>query len=161
MRHFQVIVPQGNDVKKKESIFQELLVNLHNTVKNTFISLECLGFEQYTYFFIVLPDNLFETVEGLIYSTFPDCEIVDSKDYVDNFDPEKKGICGAKMNLKFGDVYPFKTHDEFDEDSQSRFFSVISKIASGEQVWVQLIINPQLESAGYHLKRRFALWKNN
>jgi len=45
MRYFQVIVPQGDGVKKKEGTFDQLLVNLHNTVKDVPVSLEILGFE--------------------------------------------------------------------------------------------------------------------
>ncbi len=157
MKYFQVIVPQGDDVKKKESIFQELLMNLHNTVKNASISLECLGFEQYTYFFIAVPTKLFETIEGLLYSSYPDCEIREVLDYSAKYDSSKEAIAGVRMKFRFGDVYPIKTYDEFDEDSQSRLFSVISKIASGEQVWVQIVINPREESAVHHLKRRVNL----
>lgn len=157
MKYFQVIVPQGDDVKKKETIFQELLVNLQNTVKNVPISMEFLGYEQYTYVFFAVPDNLFETMEGLLYSTYPDCEIKVVADYVDSYKTKGLHLAGTRLRLRYSDVYPFKTYDEFDEDSQSRLFSVISKISSGEQVWVQVVINPQNESAAYHLRRRFAL----
>ena len=64
------------------------------------------------------------------------------------------------MKMRFGDVFPFKFHNEFEEDSQSRLFSVISKINSGEQVWCQLVLSPVHETAGYHLKRRISLWWN-
>ena len=161
MKHFQVIVPQGDGDKKKEKIFQELLVNLQNTVKNVPISMEILGYEQYTYFFFAVPDTLFETVEGLLYSAYPECEIKNTSDYVDGYKPEKNGIAGVRLKLRWGDVYPFKTYDEFDEDSQMRLFSVISKIASGEQVWVQIVINPRNESAAYHFKRRINTKWNN
>jgi hypothetical protein len=161
MRYFQVIVPQGDGVKKKEATFDELLVNFHNTVKDEPISLEVLGFEQYTYMFFAVPEKLFETVEGLIYSTYPDCEIKETSDYVDSFDPTKKGFAGVRLKLHFGDVYPFKTFDEFEDDSQNRLFSVISKISSGEQVWVQMVIEAKEETAGYHLRIRLALWWNN
>lgn len=157
MKYFQLVVPQGDDVKKKESIFQELLVNLQNTVKNQHVSMEMLGFEQHTYFFFAVPDNLFETIEGLLYSAYPDCEIKQVDDYVDSFPKSGLQVAGARLGLRFGDIYPFKTYDEFEEDSQSRLFSVISKIATGEQVWIQIIINPQEESSGYHLKRRVGL----
>src|SRR3989338_3001530 len=141
MKYFQVVVPQGDDQKKKESVFQELLANLHNTVKNVPISLECFGYEQYTYFFFAVPDGMFETMEGLIYSTYPDCEIKETSDYVDSYKigNGKDFLVGARMKLKFGDVYPFTTHDGFEEDSQSRLFSVISKIDSGDQVWFQIV----------------------
>ncbi len=159
MKYFQVVVPQGDETKKKEGIFQELLVNLQNTVKNVPISMEFLGYEQYTYVFFAVPDDMFETIEGLLYSTYPDCEIKETSDYVDAYKYEagKMTISGVRMKLKYGDVYPFKTSEEFEEDSQSRLFSMISKINSGEQVWVQIVINPREESAGYHLKRRFLL----
>lgn len=161
MKYFQVIVPQGDGEKKKEKIFQELLVNFQNTVKNVPVSMEILGFEQYSYFFFAVPDSLYETIEGLLYSSYPDCEIKETSDYVDAFKPGEKDISGVRLKLRWGDVYPFKTYDEFDEDSQSRLFSVISKIFSGEQVWVQIVINPQDESAAYHFKRRVLLKWNN
>lgn len=163
MKYFQVVVSQGDGEKKKEKIFQELLVNLQNTVKNQPISLELFGYEQYTYFFLAVPDDLFETIEGLLYSTYPDCEIRETSDYVDNYKPgnNKSFLSGAKLKLRWGDVYPFKNFNEFDEDSQSRLFSVISKINSGDQVWVQIVINPQEESASYHLSRRLSLAVNS
>jgi len=161
MKYFQVVVPQGENKPKQEKKFQELLVNLQNTVKNVPISMEILGYEQYSYFFFAVPDNMFETMEGLLYSAYPDCEIKETSDYVDGFKPEQMAISGCRLKLKWGDVYPFKTYDEFDEDSQMRLFSVISKINSGEQVWVQMVISPQEESAMYHLKRRISLKWNN
>lgn len=159
MKYFHVVVPQGNGEKKQEKIFQELLINLQNTVKNVPVSLEIFGYEQYSYFFFAVPDDLFETVEGLLYSTYPDCELKVTSDYVDNY---KIGngqtfLAGVRLKLRWGDVYPFKYYDEFDEDSQSRLFSVISKISSGEQVWVQVVVNPHDETAGYHLNRRIRL----
>jgi len=160
MKYFQIIVPQGDDVKKKESLFKELLENMHHTIHGQTVSLEMLGFEQYTYFFCACADKLFETIEGLFYSTYPDCEIKETSDYVDAFSFEKMAIAGAEIRLKFGDVYPFKTYDQFEDDSQSRLFSTISKIPSGEQVWIQLVVKPEEETAGYHLRRRI-LYKWN
>ncbi|MBD3331029.1 type IV secretion system DNA-binding domain-containing protein [Candidatus Peregrinibacteria bacterium] len=161
MKYFQVVVPQGDDIKKKESVFQELLMNLHNTVKNVPVSLEMVGFDQYTYFFLAVPDNLFETVEGLLYSSFPECEIKEVKDYVNKFDSTKTHISGCRLKLAFDDIYSIKTFDEFEEDSQSRLFSVISKISTGDQVWAQMVINPKDETASHHLKRRIRLRWNN
>jgi len=105
----------------------------------------------------VVPDDLLETVQGLIYSTFPDCEIHPTKDYTSGFNPDKQAIAGTHLRLKFFDIYPFKTYDQFTEDSQSGLFSVVSKIASGEQVWVQIVMKPVHETAGYHFKRTWAM----
>ncbi len=163
MKYFQVVVPQGDGEKKKEKIFEELLVNLHKAAHHSHLSMEYFGYEQYTYFFFAVPDHLFETVEGLLYATYPDCEIKETSDYVDNYKPGTGKACmaGASMKLKMGDVYPFKVFTHFDEDSQSRLFSVISKINSGEQVWVQFVTEPLAETAGYHFRRKWALKWNN
>lgn len=157
MKYFQFIVPQGDGAKKKEAMFQEMLVNLQNTVKSVPISMEIFGYEQYTYFFFAVPDNIYETIEGLLYSAYPDCEIKLVSDYVDAYDPEKLAISGVRLRLRWGDVYPFKTYEEFEEDSQSRLFSVISKIATGEQIWIQIVLSPRDENSAYHLKRRVGL----
>ncbi|PIZ73388.1 hypothetical protein COY07_02070 [Candidatus Peregrinibacteria bacterium CG_4_10_14_0_2_um_filter_43_11] len=158
LHYLHVVVPQGEAANpKKEALFQQVLVNLQNTVKGKVVSFEFFGYEQYTYCYVVVPDDLLETVEGLIYSTFPDCEIKSTKDYTLGFDPEKQAVAGTTLDFSFFDVYPFKTYDEFTEDSQSGLFSVISKISSGEQVWVQIVTNPKNESAGYHFKRNWAM----
>ncbi len=157
LNYIHIIVPQGtSENPKKEDLFQQVLVNLHNTVKNKTISLEYFGYEQYTYCYMAVPDDLYETVEGLIYSTFPDAEIIPTKDYTSLLNPEEQVVAGAQLQYKFFDIYPFKSFEMFTEDSQSGLFSVISKINSGEQVWVQMVINPKNETAGYHFKRNWA-----
>ena len=78
----------------------------------------------------------------LIYATFPEAEIRETKDYTDLFHAEKHQFAGCELELKERDVYPVKTYEKFEEDSMSRLFSVISKIESGEQVWVQIVVEP-------------------
>lgn len=157
LHYLHVIVPQGEEGNpKKEDLFQQVLVNLQNMVKGKSLSLEFFGFEQYTYCYVVVPDELLETVQGLIYSTFPDCEIKATKDYTEEFNPQHQSIAGAHLSLRFFDIYPFKTYEKFTEDSQSGLFSVISKIESNERVWVQMVIRPKNETAGYHFKRNWA-----
>jgi len=158
LNYLHVVVPQGTEAEpKKEHLFQDLLVNFHNIIKNKTISLEYFGFEQYTYFFVVVPDELLETVEGLLYSSYPDCEIKRTKDYTTTFNPERQKIAGTSLKLRYFDVYGFKAFDQFSEDSQSNLFSVISKIASGEQVWIQIVINPREETAAYHFSRNWSM----
>lgn len=164
LHYLQVTIPQGEEENpKKEELFDQVLVNLQNTVKNKVLSLEFWGHEQYTYCYLVVPDDLLETVEGLIYSTFPDCEIQQTKDYTEFFNPQKQAFAGANLKMKFFDIYPIKSYEKFTEDSQSGLFSVISKIASDEQAWVQIVIRPRNETAAHHFKRtwtmRFARWR--
>lgn len=158
LRFLHIVIPQGSQGSKKlESKFQELLINMRNTFKARRISLEYFGYAQYTYFFIVLEDDLYETVEGLIYSTFPDCEVRETKDYTLSFDANKQGLAGAELSLHHSDIYPIKTFDVFEEDSSSRFFSAVSKIPTGDQVWVQIIAEPQDDTALYLFRRSLAI----
>jgi hypothetical protein len=156
--YLHVIVPQGESANpKKEDLFKQVLVNLQNIVTNKTISLEYFGYEQYTYCYVIVPDDLLETVEGLIYSTFPGCEIRPSEDYTKKYFKNGMAVAGTSLRMKYYSIYPIKTYDEFTEDSQSGLFSVISKVASGEQIWTQVVISPSNESASYHFLRSWAM----
>lgn len=158
LRYLHIVIPQGTEANKKaESKFQELLINMRNTFKARRVALEYYGYGQYTYFFIVIEAGLYETVEGLVYSTFPDAEIKEVQDYTAGFDPSRQAMAGAVMTLHHSDIYPIKTYDLFEEDSMSRLFSVISKIGPADQVWVQIIAEPQDDSASYHFLRRWRI----
>jgi hypothetical protein len=156
LRFMHIIVPQGTEGNKKlESKFQELLINLRNTFTKKRVSLEYHGLGQYTYFYMVIDEQLYETVEGLIYSTFPEAEVRETKDYTLGFDPKNQALAGGTVSLHHSDIYPIKTYDVFEEDSASRIFSVISKIGRDEQVWVQIIAEPQDDSGIYLFRRRW------
>ncbi len=158
LRYIQIVIPQGSEGNRKlESKFYELLSNLRNTFKHKTISLEYFGNNQYTYFFLVLPERLFETVEGLIYSTFPDAELKETQDYTLLYDPKKQALAGATLSLKHSDIYPIKNYEVFEEDSAARLFSVVSKIQSGDQVWVQMICEPWHDSGWYHFSRKLKM----
>ena len=174
--HLHVVIPQGTDENvKMESKFQELLISLRNTVTGERFGFEYYGYEQYTYFYITMNEKFKETIEGLVYSRFPDAEINETKDFTLTFDPSKEHIAGAYLKLNEQDVYPIRTFEQFvsqreegaistsqtREDSMSRLFSVISKIEHGEKVWVQMIIEPQDDTARFHFFRsvRFCLAK--
>jgi len=154
LRFLHIVVPQGTkEHKKLELRFQDLLVSLRNTVTGERFSFEYFGYEQYTYFYAVMEEKYKETIEGLIYSAFPDAEIRETQDYTELMKPEKHHLAGCELLLKEKDVYPIKMYEKFEEDSMSRLFSVISKIESGEQVWVQIIVEPHADNALYHFLR--------
>lgn len=162
--HFlHIVVPQGNESNPKmESKFEQLLTSLRNTVTGQKFSFEYFGYEQYTYFYIAVQSRFKETVEGLVYSQFPDAEIKETKDYTLAL-KEGLQVVGTDLRLCEKDVYPIRTYEQFDEDSMARLFSVISKIQTGENAWVQIIMEPQDDSGSYHFFRsiRFKIdaWK--
>ena len=75
LRYLHIVVPQGTpENPKKEAMFLQFLNNLYKSLKGKAISLEMFGYKQYTYFYIVVPNDVHALVEGLVYSTYPDCE---------------------------------------------------------------------------------------
>ncbi|MBI3618987.1 type IV secretion system DNA-binding domain-containing protein [Candidatus Peregrinibacteria bacterium] len=156
LRYIHIVVPQGTEGNQKlESKFQELLINMRNTFTGRRVSLEFHGYAQYTYLYIVVDEILLETVEGLIYSTFPEAELKETKDYTLAYDPKKQAIAGATVTLHHSDVYPIKTYDLFEEDSASRFFAVNSKIGLNDQTWIQIIAEPEDDTGWFHFKRKW------
>lgn len=158
LRHLHIIVPQGTEGNiKQESKFHELLVNMRNTFTGKRISLEYLGINQYTHFFVTLEERLLETVEGLIYSTFPEAELQETGDYTEGFNPATHTLAGAEIVLDRSDTYPVKTYDLFEEDSASRLFSVMSKIKIGDQAWVQIVAEPRDDTGSFLFLRNWRL----
>lgn len=162
MDFLQVILEQGTpEMPKKEQLFLQFLENLHNTAHHKHLSFELFGYNQYTYFFIGCDPEITKLVEGLIYSTFPNCEIRMNKDYTTFYDPSKQHLVGTRAGFELSDIYPIKTYDEFELDSLSGLFSVISKMGREEQAWVQILINPRHEDWQYHFGRRWKMKLNN
>ncbi|MCX6734191.1 MAG: type IV secretion system DNA-binding domain-containing protein [Candidatus Peregrinibacteria bacterium] len=157
LRFLHIIVPQGSveEGQKWESKFQGLLLNLRNTIVSRRFSFEYYGHAQYAYFYIAVEETLKETIESLIYSTYPDAEIQETEDYTKRFIPDKMAIAGAEIGVHHSDVYPIKTYDDFGEDSMSRLFSVISKISANDQVWIQIITEPLPDTASFFYLRNW------
>ncbi len=162
MDFLQVILEQGTpDSPKKEHVFLQFLENLHNSIHHNHLSLELFGYNQYTYFFITCDSAITKLIEGLIYSTFPNCEIKPVKDYTTFYDPKKQFLVGTRAGFELSDIYPIKTYDEFEGDSLSGLFSVVSKIGRNDQAWVQILMNPRHEDWKYHFGRRWKMKLNN
>jgi len=161
LRYLHIVVPQGEEANpKKEQMFQQFLNNLYRSVKGRNISLEIFGYKQYAYFYIVVPNDLYALIEGLVYSTYPDCEIKESKDYCEFAKNKGLKFAGSKLKLKRSDIYPILNFADFESDSLSGVFSVISKIQQDEQIWIQILTSPKSDSWVYHMARRYRMFTN-
>ncbi|MFT7184121.1 MAG: hypothetical protein ACI9QC_000452 [Oceanicoccus sp.] len=157
MDFLQVVIEQGKpDTPKKERRFLQFLDNLHNTAAGQSLSFEMMGLNQYTYFFIGCDPSISRLVEGLIYATFPDCELRPKKDYTAMVDPKKSYILGASLTLTKPDIYPIETYEAFEVDSLSGVFSVISKLKQSEQAWIQILVQARDDNWSYQLGRRIS-----
>ncbi len=161
LRYLHIIVPQGEEANpKKEQLFQQFLNNLYRSTQNRPIGLEIFGYKQYAYFYMVVPNDLYALVEGLVYSSYPGCEIKESKDYCSFAINKGLKFVGTKIKLKRSDIYPILNFDDFEGDSLSGLFSVISKIQQDEQIWIQILTSPKPDNWTYHMARRFRMFTN-
>ncbi|MDP4007680.1 MAG: type IV secretion system DNA-binding domain-containing protein [Candidatus Peregrinibacteria bacterium] len=161
MEILHVIVSQGTpDNPKLEKLFLSFLDNLHNTSKGKRMAFEMFGYNQYTYFFVAVETEVARLVEGLIYSTFPGAEIKPMDDYTRFYNPEENTLMGTSITLKMSDIYPLKIYNEFEEDSLSGIFSVISKMAHKDQAWIQILVNPRDDNWAYHFERKMKMKYN-
>jgi hypothetical protein len=158
MQFFQVIVQQGSQAQpKREKKFLQFLEDLHKSLQGELFSFEMLGSNQYTSFFYGCQERSSKLIEGLLYASFPGCEIHPSTDPLQG---SASTFLSTQLRLNKSDIYPLKTFSDFEADSLSTFFSVISKLNRNDQVWVQFLIRARKESWNYHLGRRVKMQIN-
>lgn len=161
LEYLHILVPQGTpENPKKETLFVQFLDNLHKTAHGEMVSFEMFGYNQYTYFFVVCDASVTKLIEGLLYSTFPGCEIKKAKDYTQYYKPERQVVMGTTAKLRMSDIYPIQTHEHFENDSLSGVFSVISKLKRTDYAWVQILVHPTDDNWQYHLSRRIRMRLN-
>lgn len=144
-------IPPGQN---EEATFQQLITNLHEGLHGENLGFELVSQHQHVYFYIRMPSHIRELIEGQIYALYPDAEIIESQDYTNSL--KGKGFAAGYLSLKRSDIYPIKTHHEFDSDSLAGVFSVLTKAAGNEQVWIQITLHALHDDWKLNLKRS---WK--
>jgi len=116
-------------------------------------SLEIVSIDGYIQFLIRTPKHYRDLVEAAIYSQYPEAEIAEVHDYMDDinvtFPSDEYNLWGADLVLVKKSYFPIKTYKEFQEELDKEFkdpmaalLEVMSKIGTGEQIWFQIIIVP-------------------
>lgn len=149
-------VPQGDNVLKKEKVFEEFLIALRKALKTRKLSLEIICYRQHIYFYFHIPSDLIELVEGQIYAVWPECEILQVPDYADERVLTQLHIVGTDIKLTRSDIYPIKMYPAFEGDAMATVFSVLTKGEKQDQAWIQMIITPLPDDWILNFKRS---WK--
>ncbi len=117
-------------------------------------SLEIVSIDGYIQYFVRTADYNVDLVKGAFFAQYPDAEIVEVEDYVDNVPqhfPNDEGIdmWGTEFVLAKPEVYPIKTYEFFEHsltgifaDPMAALLELLSRLRPGEQVWLQFIITP-------------------
>lgn len=122
-------------------------------------SFEIVSIEGYIQFLIRTEAELQDMVESAVHAQYPDVEIVEVEDYVENlpdsFPDEKYDMWATDFSPTEKDVYPIRTYEEFEhnaaedepfKDPMSAFLESFSKVKEGEQLWFQIVAEPTPDS---------------
>jgi len=120
-------------------------------------SLEIVGIDGKIHFLIRSPIALEEMIKSIIYSQYPEVEIIDFPDYTQQV-PQKLPnrewrIWGCNYRLNKADSYPIKTYEQFFEkspeakeekrvDPLASLLEGMAMMKKGEQLWIQIVAKP-------------------
>lgn len=142
-------------------------------------SFEIVSIEGHTRFLLRTPAGFLDFVESVIYSQYPDAEISEVSDYVDydsDYINPETNLPVPYRNLKFPNPmynlwgtefvfvksypYPIRTYPEFEHqatqtfiDPMSNVLEILSRMGPGEQLWLQLVIQPRAPGWGEEAKK--------
>lgn len=172
------IIPQQEveaPLKTMEDVFSVLYSPLYDTINwremyfdgayYPWMSWEIVSVEGNLHFYVYLQRAHRTVLESTLYSYFPGLEIYEVPDYVKAVPPdapnEEWDVYGEDFVLGNSDFYPIKTYEKFFEpqgerisaeekriDSISSLLEAMSRLGSGEQVWLQFIIGSLIERSG-------------
>jgi len=117
------------------------------------LSFEMVGRAGSIHFYIYFPSKYKNLIKSAIYSQYPDAEISEVEDYINNFPEilpnETYDLWGAEFNLAKDAPYPIKTYSYFEEtleekrlDPLSAIMEVMSQLKSDEAILIQVLICP-------------------
>jgi hypothetical protein len=146
------------------------------------VSFEIVSIEGHTRYLVYVPTHFRDFVESVIYSQYPDAEINEVSDYVDyesDYVDPKTGqpqsfkqltfpnplykLWGVEFSLAKPYPYPIRTYPEFEHqqtqtflDPMGNLLEILGKIGPGEQIWLQLVIQPRAPDWGEKAKEVLA-----
>lgn len=150
--------------KAVEQIYAHLSgAAIHRTVgdkywqgkKQKFFSLEIISIEGYIQFLIRTEIEFRDLVEAAIYAQYAEAEITEVEDYVTNipkmYPNPDYDVMGLEFKLAAPNAYPIRTYPSFEyniskdvvfSDPMAAILENFSRIAHGENLWMQIIIEP-------------------
>lgn len=123
--------------------------------KQKWFSFEIVSIEGYIQFLVRTEAEYRDLVEAAIYAQYTEAEITEVEDYVDNipnaYPDSEYDLLGVEFKLAEKDAYPIRTYpgfeykiskDEVFSDPMAAVLENFSRIGHGENLWMQLIIEP-------------------
>lgn len=122
---------------------------------NKWFSFEIISIEGYIQFLVRTEVQFRDLVEAAIYAQYSEAEITEVEDYVgtapDTYPNETHNVSGVEFSLAESEVYPIRTYQSFEyniskdvvfSDPMAAILENFSRVGSGENLWLQLVITP-------------------
>ncbi len=160
-------IPRGNEQSPKavENMFtylggahgsQSFFEKWFEGMYQKSFSFEIVSIDGYTQFIIRTPIEFRNLIESAVYSQYPDAEISEVEDYVNNVPhkvpDEEYDFWGTEFVQGASDVYPIKCYEEFEhqmgpsemqfKDPMASLMDLCGSLRKGEQFWFQMIVVP-------------------
>jgi len=148
MQTLLIKIPQNNE--KTSAAFEEVLGQVHESLRGKKVALEMSARGQNIAFAFTADEATAEVVAGQIYAMAPGAEIEQIRDFTQELG-ENAQFVSSEISLDRSDLFPLRNYTEFEGDSLAGVLSVLSKCATDEGAWLQLVIRPQADSSMYHL----------
>lgn len=123
--------------------------------KQKFFSFEIISIEGYIQFIIRTEAEFRDLVEAAVYAQYPEAEITEVEDYVDNvprkYPDSEHDLFGVEFKLAEANAYPIRTYPSFEyslskdvvfSDPMAALLENFSRIGQGENLWYQIIVEP-------------------
>ncbi len=147
----QIIVPKDND--KKELSAEQLFASLHGILRpkqeiekegmiQEHISFEIVSEQNIINFYVWVPSHLKDYVESQIYAQYPTVQILDEVDDYAKKDLGEALTVISEVKTTKDSLYPIRTFQTFEVDPLAGITTVLAKLESNEQLWIQYLMRP-------------------
>lgn len=117
-------------------------------------SFELVGRGHSVHFYIKVQENFRNLVESAIYAQYPDAEISEVPDYINDFPPvlpnKNYDVWGSDFIFVKENAYPVLTYPSFEErggrfeeskiDPLAQIMEIMSNLKPSEAVWIQILV---------------------
>jgi hypothetical protein len=152
LKTYLINVPQEN--KRTAAHFEEVFVQLHETLRKEVVSFEIVATGQNIAFCVTAAPAVAAVVIGQIYASAPDANIEEIPDPTFVKDKNTKAAA-AEVSLKRSDLFPLRDFRQFEGDSLSGILSVLSTCIPGEVVIIQIVTKPTVDSWYHHFRQNW------
>lgn len=121
------------------------------------VTVEIVSVGGYIQFLVRAPEVQRDLIEASIYAQYPNAEISEVEDYVDQyavkFPNDEYNMWGAEMTLTNKEWYPIRTYPTWEHsltqtflDPLASLLEMMGRMKNGEQMWFQMVLRPNADN---------------